>query len=81
MTIELKQGLILKSNDGEYVYNIYLFNPESETMVLDILDKNLNTVATKNQYSVALFRQQIESGTIVAFKDDEIIGAPNEQAE
>jgi hypothetical protein len=79
MSIELKQGLILKSNDGEYVYNIYSYSPDEDTMILDILDQDLNTVTTKNQYSVALFKQQIEAGTIVAYRDDEFIGRANEQ--
>lgn len=81
MTIELKQGLILKSNDGEYVYNIYSYSPGDDTMILDILDSKLNTVASKNEYSVQSFNQQIEAGTIVSFRDDELIGRPNEQTE
>lgn len=78
MLIELKQGLMLKSSDGEYIYNIYSYSPDSETMVLDILDRNLNTLVTKNQYSVAQFLLQIKSGTIVEFEDNEVIGQSNE---
>jgi hypothetical protein len=76
--LELKQGLILKSNDGEYVYNIYSYSPDSETMILDILNRNLETIATKNRYSVELFKHQINVGTIVPFKDDEMIGTIDE---
>lgn len=74
MTIELKQGLLLKSNDDEFVYNIYSYSPECETMVLDILNKQLSTIVTKNDYSVQSFKEQIEAGTIVNFKETDVIG-------
>lgn len=81
MSIELKQGLILKSSDGEYVYNIFSYSPGCETMTLDILDKHLSTVATKNNYPVESFMAQIDSGTIIPFMDYETIGIPYEQTE
>jgi hypothetical protein len=74
MSIELKQGLILKSSDGEYVYNIYSYQEGHPTMQLDILDKHLATVASKPNYSVEQFKTQIEAGTIVEFQPDEMIG-------
>ncbi len=73
MPITLKQGLILKSLDGEYVYNIYYYNPNEELMIVDILNRNLETLATRN-WKVVDFQKQIDSGTIIEFKEDEIIG-------
>lgn len=73
MSITLKQGLILKSSDGEYVYNIYSFNPNEETMVVDILNRQLETLATRN-WKKEDFQKQVDSGTIVEYKDDELIG-------
>lgn len=73
MSITLKQGLILKSSDGEYVYNIYSFNPNEETMVVDILNRQLETLATRN-WKKEDFQKQVDAGTIVEFKDDELIG-------
>lgn len=73
MSITLKQGLMLKSPDGEYVYNIYSYNPNEKTMIVDILNRHLETVATRN-WEVEDFQKQIDWGTIIEFKEDEIIG-------
>lgn len=73
MSITLKQGLILKSSDGEFVYNIYSFSKNEEIMVVDILNRNLETLATR-KWLKEDFQKQIDAGTIIAFKDDEIIG-------
>ena len=73
MSITLKQGLILKSTDGEYVYNIFSYNPNEEIMVVDILNRQLETLATR-KWKREDFQNQVDSGTIVAFKDDELIG-------
>lgn len=73
MSITLKQGLILKSSDGEYVYNIYSYNPDEEMMVVDILNRQLETLATRN-WKKEDFQKQVDAGTIVEFKDDELIG-------
>ena len=73
MSITLKQGLILKSSDCEYVYNIYSYNPDEETMIVDVLNRNLETLATR-RWDIAGFQEQIDSGTIVEFKAGEIIG-------
>lgn len=73
MSITLKQGLILKSSDGEFVYNIYSFSKNEEIMIVDILNRNLETLATR-KWSKEDFQKQIDAGTIIAFKDDEIIG-------
>lgn len=73
MSITLKQGLILKSSDGEYVYNIYSYNPNEEIMVVDILNRQLETLATRN-WKKEDFQKQVDAGTIVEFKDDELIG-------
>lgn len=73
MPITLKQGLMLKSSDGEYVYNIYSYNPNEELMIVDVLNRHLETLATRN-WKVEDFQKQIDSGTIIEFKEDEIIG-------
>jgi hypothetical protein len=73
----IRQGNILRSSDGEYVYNIYEYSPNLPTMVVMILNDQLETVATKYDYSVDLFQSQIDSGTIVAFGADEIVGDPS----
>lgn len=73
MSITLKQGLILKSSDGEYVYNIYSYNPDEEIMVVDILNRQFETLATRN-WKKEDFQKQVDAGTIVEFKDDELIG-------
>lgn len=73
MTIEIKEGSILKSSDGEYVYNIYSYSPNNPTMVVDILNRNLETIATKT-WTVKDFQGQIDAGTIISFKEGEVIG-------
>lgn len=73
MPITLKQGLILKSSDGEYVYNIFNFNDNEDMMTVDILNRHLETLATR-QWTKESFQQQIAAGTIVEFKEGEIIG-------
>lgn len=81
MAFTLKEGLLLKSCDGEYVYNIFAFHPDCDTMTLDIMDANLSSVTTKYNYPVKLFMDQIKVGTIVPFKEDEGLGINNEQTE
>lgn len=71
--INLHQGLILKSSDGEYVYNIFRYEDGDDTMTVDILNRNLETLATR-RWDKAGFQKQIDSGTIVEFKEGEIIG-------
>ena len=73
MSITLKQGLILKSSDGEYVYNIYSCNPDEETVIVDVLNRNLETLATR-QWDKADFQKQIDAGTIIEFNEGDIIG-------
>ena len=81
MTVQIKQGLILKSSDDEYIYNIFSYVSNEEKMTVDILNRNLETLATR-QWRVEEFQKQIDNGTIIAFKDDEWIGnSPDEQAE
>lgn len=74
MTTEIKQGQLYRSNDGEYVYNIFAYDPDHDTMIVDILNSNLETIATKPEYPVALFKEQLERLTIVSFRNDELIG-------
>lgn len=71
--IKLKQGLILKSSDGEYVYNIFTYSPDEKTMTVDILSRNLETIATR-QWDVLDFQKQIDSGTIIEFEEGDVIG-------
>lgn len=73
MSITLHQGLILKSSDGEYVYNIFRYEDGDDTMTVDILNRHLETLATR-RWDKAEFQKQIDSGTIVEFKEGEIIG-------
>lgn len=73
MAITLKQGLILKSSDGEYVYNIFNFHEDADTMIVDVLNRNLETLASR-QWSKENFQKQIDNGTIIEFKEGEIIG-------
>ena len=81
MTVKIKQGLIVKSSDGEFVYNIFSYHPDSEKMTVDVLNRNLETIATR-RWVVEDFQKQIDNGTIVGYKDDEWIGnPPDEQAE
>ena len=77
MTISLKQGLLLKSHDGEYVYNIFSYNPNEPSMIVDILNSQLETL-TSRKWQVKEFQEQIDAGTIVSYKDGELIGPPNE---
>ena len=60
MPITLEQDLILKSLDGEL-------------MIVDTLDRNLETLATRN-WKVEDFQKQIDSSNIIEFKEDEISG-------
>lgn len=80
MSIEIKQGQLFRSSDKEFVYNIFMYSPESPTMVVDILNNEFGSITTKNEYSVEEFRKQIEYGTIVEFcdLDDKV---DNEQTE
>lgn len=73
MSITLNQGLILKSSDGEYVYNIFTHSPDEKTMTVDILNRNLETIATR-QWDVLDFQKQIDSGTIIEFEEGDVIG-------
>ncbi len=73
MTIQIKQGLILKSSDEEYVYNIFAYTENSESMIVDILNKNLETIATR-KWLVKDFKEQLELGTIIEFKEGDTIG-------
>lgn len=73
MSITLKQGLILKSLDGEYVYNIFSYSPNEELMIVDILNRNLETLATR-YWKVVDFQEQIDMGTIIEFEKDEYFG-------
>lgn len=73
---EIRNGALLRSNDGEYVYNIYEYEPGYITMTVMILNGQLETIATKYDYPVAVFQSQIDSGTIVDFGKDEIVGDP-----
>jgi|PlaIllAssembly_1097288.scaffolds.fasta_scaffold00009_27 hypothetical protein len=73
MAITLKQGLILKSSDGEYVYNIFNFHDDEDMMTVDVLNRNLESLASR-QWSKENFQKQIDNGTIVEFKEGEIIG-------
>jgi hypothetical protein len=103
MTISLKQGMILKSSDGEYVYNIFSFNAtkekvedidtdilyrsyvynfysygnsnilEKEVMTVDILNRNLEFIASR-KWLKEDFQKQIDNGTIIEFKKGEVIG-------
>ena len=81
MTVKIKQGLIVKSSDGEFVYNIFSYHPDSEKMTVDVLNRNLETIATR-RWLVEDFQKQIDNGTIVSYRDDEWFGnPPDEQAE
>ena len=71
--INIHEGLILKSIDGEYVYNIFSYNPNEEVMIVDILNRQLETLTTR-KWKKEEFQKQIDSGTIVEFKDNETIG-------
>ncbi len=73
MTITLKEGLILKSSDGEYVYNIFSIDEIAGTMTVDVLNRHLETLASR-QWLKENFQKQIDNGTIVEFKEGEIIG-------
>lgn len=73
MTVKIKQGMLLKSFDEEYVYNIYSYSPLHPIMVVDVLNKNLETIATKT-WDVKDFLEQISVGTIIPFQEKEIIG-------
>lgn len=73
MSINLKQGLLLKSSDGEYVYNIYSYTPGVDAMIVDILTPQLETI-TSRQWSALDFKKQIEAGQVVEFAEDEMIG-------
>jgi hypothetical protein len=73
MSISLKQGLILKSSDGEYVYNIFNFHDDEDIMTVDVLNRNLESLASR-QWSKENFEKQIDNGTIVEFKEGELIG-------
>ena len=74
MTCEIKQGQLYRSNDGEYVYNIFAYDPDHDTMIVDILNSNLETIATKPEYPVSLFQDQLKRETIINFREDEPIG-------
>lgn len=78
MSIEIKQGRLYRSNDGEYVYNVFSYQKGDPTMVLDIHNKNLESIITKPRYSVEQFQNQLNIGTIVEFQDNEIIGKLDE---
>jgi len=71
--INLKQDLILKSIDGEYVYNIFSYNPNEEIMIVDILNRNLESLTTR-KWKTDDFQKQIDSGTIIEFKEGKTIG-------
>lgn len=73
MSIMLKQGLILKSSDGEYVYNIFRYEDGDDTMTVDILNRNLETINTR-QWDKADFQKQIDAGTIIEFNEGDVIG-------
>lgn len=73
MSIMLKQGLILKSSDGEYVYNIFRYEDGDDTMTVDILNRHLETLATR-QWDKADFQKQIDAGTIIEFNEGDVIG-------
>lgn len=80
MSIILKQGLLLKSADGEYIYNIYSYNPDETHLSVDILNRQLETIATR-VWGIEDFQRQIDAGTIVNFEKDETIGQENNEAE
>ena len=81
MTLTIKEGLIVKSSDGEYVYNIFSYYPDDERMTVDVLNNNLETIATR-RWLVSDFQKQIDNGTIVSYKDDECTeNPPDEQTE
>ena len=81
MTVTIKQGLIMKSSDGEFVYNIFSYHHDNEKMIVDVLNNKLESLATRS-WLVSDFQKQIDNGTIVPYKDDECIGnPPDEQTE
>lgn len=73
MIIKIKERMILKSSDGEYVYNIYSYSSHNRTMIVDVLNRNLETI-TSRTWEVEDFEKQIEAGTIVPFQEGEVIG-------
>lgn len=81
MSIEVKQGHLYRSADGEYIYNVFSYVPGYDTMILDILNSNLETIASRPQYLVSEFQKQLDSGTIVEFQEGEWIGKSHDQAE
>ena len=78
MTLTIKEGLIVKSSDGEYVYNIFSYHPDDERMTVDVLNNNLETIATR-RWLVSDFQKQIDNGTIVSYKDDECNENPSDE--
>lgn len=67
MTIDLNQGMFLKSVDGEYVYNIFEIH-EDGVITVDILNKNLEILASR-QWSKEYLQKQIDNGTIERFEE------------
>lgn len=73
MTIEIKQGLFLKSSDNEYIYNIFSLDEKNEKMEVNILNRNLETIASR-WWSISEFKSQLNAGTIDAIKEGEMLG-------
>lgn len=73
MTIEIKQGLLLKSSDNEYIYNISSLDEKNEKMEVTILNRKLETIASR-WWSISEFKNQLNAGTIVAIEEGEILG-------
>ena len=78
MSIEIKEGLILKSADGEFVYNIYSLSKEQDLVIVDILNSRLETITTR-RWTINVLQDQIDRGTIIEFKPDEMIGMVDEK--
>ena len=66
--IILKEGMLLKSSDNEYVYNIIEYSDFNTIATVSILNMNLETISTR-KWKVIDLLNQIEAGTIIQFKD------------
>lgn len=59
---------LYQSFDGEYIYNIFSRSPDQMTVSVDILNKDLEAIASRN-WGVEDFQKQIESGTIIKYRE------------
>lgn len=62
----LEDGKMFKSFDDEYSYRIYEYSPNNLTMMVDILDKDLNSIASR-KWNVNEFTKQLKNETILEY--------------